>query len=39
MKEEGKKRQAAYVEGKYVDIIEYGVMKEEYQRFREKMRG
>jgi RimJ/RimL family protein N-acetyltransferase len=30
MKEEGCRRNAAYKDGRYIDIIEYGVLKEEY---------
>lgn len=30
MVEEGRRRQAAYKHGRYVDIIEYGVLKSEY---------
>lgn len=30
MKEEGRRRQAVYKGGRYVDILEYGVLKEEY---------
>lgn len=31
MKEEGKRRQAIYKNGKYLDIIEYGILREEYK--------
>jgi ribosomal-protein-alanine N-acetyltransferase len=30
MKEEGRRRQAAFKRGRYVDLIEYGVLKSEY---------
>jgi len=30
MIEEGKRRQAVYKNGRYIDVIEYGVLKEEY---------
>lgn len=32
MKEEGRRRQAAFKDGRYVDIVEYGVLKDEYLR-------
>ena len=31
MKEEGRRRQAAFKQGHYVDVIEYGVLRDEYQ--------
>jgi len=31
MKQEGVRREAAYKDGRYVDIIEYGVLRREYQ--------
>lgn len=31
MKEEGRRRQAAFKQGRYVDVIEYGVLKDEYE--------
>jgi [ribosomal protein S5]-alanine N-acetyltransferase len=31
MKEEGCRRKAAYKNGRYIDIIEYGILKEEYE--------
>ncbi len=31
MKEEGRRRQAAFKDGHYVDVIEYGVLKKEYE--------
>ncbi len=35
MQEEGRRRQAAYKQGRYVDVIEYGVLRVEYlQRFK-----
>jgi len=34
MKEEGRRRDAAFVAGKYVDVIEYGVLRDEYEKFR-----
>jgi len=30
MKEEGLRRQAAFKEGKYIDVIEYGIIRDEY---------
>jgi RimJ/RimL family protein N-acetyltransferase len=30
MREEGRRRQAAFKEGRYVDLIEYGVLRDEY---------
>jgi RimJ/RimL family protein N-acetyltransferase len=34
MQKEGCRRQAAYKQGRYMDVIEYGVLREEYlQRF------
>ena len=32
MKEEGKRRKAAYKNGNYIDIIEFGILREEYER-------
>jgi [ribosomal protein S5]-alanine N-acetyltransferase len=32
MKEEGRRRNAAYKNGKYLDIIEFGILKEEYEK-------
>lgn len=34
MKEEGIRRQAIYKHGKYIDIIEYGILRDEYRRER-----
>jgi len=34
MKEEGVRRQAAFKHGGYVDVIDYGVLREEYERVR-----
>lgn len=31
MKEEGRRRQAAFKQGRYLDIVEYGVLKPEYE--------
>ncbi len=31
MKEEGRRRKAAFKDGQYIDIIEYGVLKDEYR--------
>lgn len=36
MREEGRRRQAAYKLGRYVDVVEYGVLKHEYE---EQWRG
>lgn len=33
MKEEGRRRQAAFKDGKYLDVIEYGVLKVEYEAY------
>lgn len=33
MKEEGRRREAAFKQGRYVDLVEYGVLKEEYENF------
>ncbi|MDD1663878.1 MAG: GNAT family N-acetyltransferase [Methanomicrobiales archaeon] len=38
MREEGRRRQAAFVGGQYVDVIEYGVLRDEYERFRAGMK-
>lgn len=35
MKEEGRRRQAAYKAGRYVDVIEYGVLRAEYEKLSE----
>jgi ribosomal-protein-alanine N-acetyltransferase len=32
MREEGRRRQAAFKQGRYLDIIEYGVLKSDYER-------
>lgn len=34
MQEEGRRRQAAFKQGRYVDVIEYGVLKSDYECFR-----
>ena len=39
MKKEGRRRQAAYVGGRYVDVIEFGVLKDEYEKFRARNTG
>jgi hypothetical protein len=31
MKEEGRRIEAAYKDGKYIDIIEYGILKSDYE--------
>lgn len=31
MKEEGRRREAAFKQGKYIDVLEYGVLKPEYE--------
>ena len=31
MKEEGRRRQAAFKNGRYIDVIEYGVLREEFE--------
>jgi [ribosomal protein S5]-alanine N-acetyltransferase len=33
MKEEGRRRQAAFKQGRYVDVVEFGVLKVEYKAF------
>jgi RimJ/RimL family protein N-acetyltransferase len=38
MKEEGRRRQAAFVGGKFVDVIEYGVLRDEYVKNRPAMK-
>jgi ribosomal-protein-alanine N-acetyltransferase len=38
MKEEGRRREAAFKHAKYIDIIEFGVLREEYQALRKQSR-
>ena len=39
MKEEGRRREAAYKDGKYVDVIEFGILKDDYDKMRERNPG
>jgi RimJ/RimL family protein N-acetyltransferase len=36
MKQEGKRRDAVYKNGQYIDMIEFGVLRREYEKFRVK---
>jgi ribosomal-protein-alanine N-acetyltransferase len=33
MREEGRRREAVFKQGRYVDVVEYGVLKNDYERF------
>jgi [ribosomal protein S5]-alanine N-acetyltransferase len=39
MKEEGRRIQAAYKDGKYIDIIEFGIIKPEYEQKIQRIHG
>ena len=39
MREEGRRREAAYKDGKYVDVIEFGMIKPDYDKNRTKNKG
>lgn len=36
MKEEGRRREAAFKNGRYLDVIEYGILKNEYEEYSKK---